>query len=65
MFGIHAYLALIMILLIGSHSAFAASNTPVCPPEIQVEQKVIGLPADPPKGEDTSTAVLTQGSCKK
>lgn len=45
MFRIHAYLALVM-LLIGSHAVFAASNTPVCPPEIQVEQKVIGLPAD-------------------
>lgn len=45
MFRIHAYLALVM-LLIGSHSVFAASNTPVCAPEIQVEQKVIGLPAD-------------------
>ena len=38
-------LALVMIL-IGSHAVFAASNAPVCPPEIQVEQKVIGLSAD-------------------
>jgi hypothetical protein len=45
MFRIHAHLALV-VLLIGSHAAFAASNAPVCPLEIQVEQKVIGLAAD-------------------
>jgi hypothetical protein len=45
MFRLHAHLALIMIL-IGSNGVFAASNAPVCPAEIQVEQTVIGLPAD-------------------
>jgi hypothetical protein len=47
MIRIHALLASVMIMiLIGSPSVFAASNTPVCPPEIQVEQKVIGLPSE-------------------
>jgi hypothetical protein len=45
MFPIHVCLILAMILL-GSHSALAAGNAPACPPEIQVEQKVIGLPTD-------------------
>ena len=45
MIRIYALLSSVMIL-IGSHSVFPASNTPVCPSEIQVEQKVIGLPTD-------------------
>jgi hypothetical protein len=45
MFRLHAHLALIMIL-IGSNTVFAVSNAPVCPAEIQVEQTVVGLPAD-------------------